>query len=124
MNNQQNQSTQPTQTNAPLDFFLNPINIGDYVGESYQGGIRIGKVLKITEKTIFLSCRREQSKWHKTPYVASNSMTNISSAIVEIKEHNGKRPVARYTWRGDEQMNLINFTSLNLLSDEIIENRV
>jgi hypothetical protein len=124
MNNQQNQSTQPTQTNDPLDFFLNPINIGDYVGEAYQGGIRIGKVLKITEKTIFLSCRREQSKWNKTPYVASHGMENISKAIAEIKEHNGKRPVVRYKWISDAQTNLINFTSLNLLSDEIIENRV
>ena len=125
MNYQQStQTTQMTQTNEPMDFFLNPIKVGDYVGEAYQGGLRIGKVLKITGKTIFLSCRREQSKWHKSPFITSGGMENISMAITEIKEHNSKRPISRYTWGGDAQTNLINFTPLNLLSDEIIENRV
>lgn len=121
--NQQPQ-TPSQKTDEVLDFFHHPVKIGDYVAECYQLGIRIGKVLKINEKSLTLSCTRVQNKWHKSPYIATSRHENLLEAIQEIKGHNGKRSLCRFTWCGATQPNLINLTALNLLSNEIIENRV
>ncbi len=121
--NQQPQTTSQ-KTDEVLDFFQHPVKIGDYVAECYQLGIRIGKVLKINEKSLTLSCTRSQSKWTKTPSISTSRHSNLLEAIDEIKGHNGKRSLVRFTWIGTTQPNLINLTALNLLSNEIIENRV
>jgi hypothetical protein len=121
--NQQPQTTSQ-KTDEVLDFLLNPVKIGDYVAECYQLGIRIGKVLKINEKSLTLSCTRSQSRWSKTPSISTYRHENLLEAIKEIKGHNGKRSLCRFTYCGTTQPNLINLTALNLLSNEIIENRV
>jgi hypothetical protein len=121
--NQQPQTTSQ-KTDEVLDFLLNPVKIGDYVAECYQAGIRIGKVLKINEKSLTLSCTRSQSKWLKSASITTSRHSNLLEAIEEIKGHNGKRSLVRFTWNGTTQPNLINLTALNLLSNEIIENRV
>lgn len=116
------------QTNQQIcDFFKVPILVGDYVAECYQSGIRIGKVLKVNESSLTLSCQRKTGTWKnpKTSYVASGGHTDIDEAIQHIKQdHNAQRYLRIYTWNKGTMHYVINLTALNLLSDEIIENRV
>ena len=116
------------QNNQIRDFFNSPINIGDYVAECYQHGIRVAKVLKINEKSLTLSCQKKVYTWKTSSkthtYIASKSSFNIDEAIKHMKEHNDERRYPLYKVYNGVQANLINLTNLNLLSDEIIENWV
>jgi len=112
-----------------VDFMNHPITVGDVIAECGQIGIRVGKVLRINEKSLTVTAEYGQSRWgnRDKKYLKTRGHGSLEEGIKDLKNQTESRNLGLAHWRtsGDSVSYIINLTALNLVNheDETSENR-
>jgi hypothetical protein len=114
-----------------VDFMNHPITVGDVIAECGGIGIRVGKVLRINEKSLTVTAEyAETTSWRNNntrKYLKTRGHESLEEGIKDLEKQTGSRNLALAHWRisGDSIPYIINLTALNLVNheDETSENR-
>lgn len=110
-----------------VDFMSNPILVGDVIAECGQIGIRVGRVLRINEKSLTLTAEYENRTWrgNSSKHLKTRGHGNLEEGLKDLEKQTASRNLTLSHWRGngDELPYIINLTALNLVPDENLENR-